>query len=98
MFSNLLFGIPSDEATKLAVWNKGTVIPNYDPAVWRYDANGKVIKYSEHGNRYSQHGWEKDHFPIPKALGGSDHIGNLRPLNCFSNASHGGLLGALLNG
>src|SRR5689334_510192 len=100
--SGLLNQFTAEERKKLAVWEKGKPIfqngIHYDPAVWRWDANGNPIKYSEYGNRSSQYGWEIDHYPIPGALGGGDDISNLRPLHCIANASHGGVLGSLLNG
>lgn len=37
--------------------------------------------------------WELDHFPIPKALGCSDDMFNIRALHWRGNAVHGGLLG-----
>ncbi len=86
-----------DERKKLQVWQKGRIVPNFDPAVWRYDANGTPIKFSEYGDRSSKHGWEMDHFPIPAVFGGTDDISNLRPLHCIANASHGGILGGLIN-
>lgn len=97
---NSLSQISAYEQKKLDVWAKGSPIfqngLHYDAAVWRRDANGSVIKFSEYGNRDSQYGWEMDHFPIPKALGGSDDVANLRPLHYVANAAHGGILGAAL--
>lgn len=71
------------------VWEKGRPIPDWDPAIWRWDDHGTVMKRSEYGNRNSEHGWEIDHHPVPAALGGSDDISNLRPLNWRNNASAG---------
>jgi 5-methylcytosine-specific restriction endonuclease McrA len=88
-----LFG---EEALILAVWVKGRRIPGLDPAVWRGDALGNLMRFADHGDRGSEYGWEKDHI-IPIALGGSDHIDNLRPLHHRANASRGGILGGLLN-
>ena len=90
-----LFG---EDYKKRAVWEKGFLIPGLDPAVWRWDARLKTIRWDDYGNRSSIHGWELDHYPIPSALGGSDDIANLRPLNCFDNASLGGSLAAVLAG
>ncbi len=96
--SNGLLGLGAlAPPNKDSVWALGTEIPGYDPAVWRYDAHGNVLKYSDYGDRNSTHGWEIDHYPIPKVLGGGDHLGNVRPLHYVANASHGGLLGAFLN-
>ncbi|GAH12870.1 unnamed protein product [marine sediment metagenome] len=73
----------TDEQTKLAVWAKGTIVPDkdeehWDPAEWRYDICGKPIKYSEHGNTNSDVGWEIDHIK-PTAKGGPNTFGNLQP-------------------
>ncbi len=78
------------------VWSKGATVPGRDPSDWRRDAYGSLIRYSDHGNKESESGWEMDHYPTPKALGGSDTIDNLRPLNFRTNASLGGQLGAML--
>lgn len=94
---NSLFDITGEERKKLAVWQKGRPIPGYDAAVWRHDDHGNVICYGNHGDRSSQYGWEMDHHPIAASLGGSDDVTNLRPLQCIANASHGGILGGLLN-
>lgn len=77
-----------DEATKVAVWNKGAPIPGYAPDVWRYDKCGKPMRYSDHGDRDSSVGWEIDHI-YPKALGGGDHLSNLQPLHWTNNAAKG---------
>jgi len=77
-----------------AVWNKGHTIPGMDPSVWRKDDFGNQIRFEDHGNRSSPYGWEKDHI-IPQAIGGSDSILNLRPLQSPMNASLGGILSGL---
>lgn len=86
-----------DEAIeRRTIWNKGHVTGlgfAFHPDFWRRDDHGNLIKFDEYGNRDSPYGWEYDHFPTPKAFGGADHIGNLRPLHCRTNASLGGLLG-----
>ena len=74
--------------TKLDVWVKGSVIPNFDADTWRHDKCGAVMKWSEHGNRQSEHGWEIDHIN-PAANGGGDELSNLQPLNWENNASKG---------
>lgn len=71
---------------KAAVWQKGREIPNYSKDVWRHDSCGKVMNWSEHGNRNSTNGWEIDHIN-PVNNGGGDQIGNLQPLNWTSNSA-----------
>ena len=71
-----------------SVWTKGIPIAGYDPAVWRHDPCGHVIKFSDHGDTNSQYGWEIDHI-IPSAKGGTDDIGNLQPLYWETNRTKG---------
>ena len=73
------------EATKKTVWNKGKVIPDFSSDIWRWDKCGQVMKWSEHGNRQSENGWEIDHID-PVSDGGDDNIENLQPLNWNNNA------------
>lgn len=90
-----LLGQGPEEWKKAQVWEKAQPIPGWDRNEWRWDAFRNVIRKQDHGDRNSPYGWEMDHYPIPKALGGSDHLSNLRPLHCRKNASLGGILGGL---
>jgi 5-methylcytosine-specific restriction endonuclease McrA len=74
----------SDDTIKI-VWNKGRIIPNFSPDDWRWDKCGLVMKFAEHGNRNSEHGWEIDHIN-PVSNGGGDNYDNLQPLNWKNNA------------
>lgn len=65
------------------VWSKGRIIDNFSPLEWRWDKCGSVMKFSEHGNRNSEFGWEIDHIN-PVANGGGDELTNLQPL-CWEN-------------
>jgi hypothetical protein len=78
--------LADDETRKIAVWEKGMAIANYDPAVWRCDARGQVIKFADHGNRNSKYGWEIDHHPVPPILRVGDHFADFRPLHCARRA------------
>lgn len=78
----------ADNSLLSSVWWKGTPIPDFDSKVWMRDKCGAVMKWSEHGNRNSEHGWEIDHIR-PQAAGGSDDLSNLQPLNWKNNAAKG---------
>ncbi len=77
-----------DEAKKRAVWNKGTPISGYDVSIWRRDACGHAMRYSDHGSTISEYGWEIDHV-FPAALGGTDDLDNLQPLYWENNRRKG---------
>jgi len=66
-----------------AVWNKGKVVPGFDPAVRRKDVCEASMNRHDHGNRDSRYGWEIDHID-PK---GGDVLSNLRPLQWENNTA-----------
>ena len=74
----------ADEQTKLLVWQKGSRIENFDPAVWRRDTCGRAIRYSDHGDTGSEYGWEIDHIK-PSTRGGETVLSNLQPLYWETN-------------
>jgi len=80
-------GSPFITTTVQIVWTKATVIPDYDPRVWRWDRCGRVIKFSEYGDT-SAYGWEIDHIH-PVARGGTDSLDNLQPLQWQNNRRKG---------
>ena len=75
---------------KEAVWKKATVVPRYNPNVWRKDVAGAWIKWDKYGDRGSElgFGWEIDHRK-PVAEGGTDDLSNLQPLQWKNNCSKG---------
>ena len=75
----------------VSVWQKGAPIQDYDAAIWRRDRCGSAMKFSEHGNRQSEYGWEIDHInPVDNK--GGDELNNLQPLNWANNAAKGDTL------
>ena len=68
------------------IWEKATVVPGYDPNLWRKDQCGAWICRDDYGERSSDYGWELDHI-ILRSHGGSDRLFNLRPLHWQNNAS-----------
>jgi hypothetical protein len=85
---NLVFMGSANEILKALtlrwqVWAKAQQISGYDPAIWRRDSMGTPIRFSDYGDRNSQHGWEFDHIDP----NGSDDLSNLQPLNWRNNVA-----------
>jgi len=79
----------TDPATILAVWKKGKIAGGKNkPEEWRKDECGAWMYFKKYGDRDSQYGWEIDHI-ISIDNGGSDAIGNLRPLQWENNVATG---------
>lgn len=72
------------------VWEKGTLVPGYDAAKYRKDVAGAWIAWDKYGDNTSETGlgWEIDHRK-PVSRGGTDNLGNLRPLQWANNRSKG---------
>lgn len=71
-----------------AVWEKGTIVSDHDPKVWRKDKCGDLIYRSDHGSTADKYGWEIDHI-VPVSKNGTDDIRNLQPLQWNNNRRKG---------
>ncbi len=75
-----------DEETIKKVWERGGVMPGYDPEVWRKDDCGAWMGRRFYGNKESQYGWEV--IPVkPPSKGGGDDVSNLRPVQWENSES-----------
>ncbi len=82
------FAMYYTEELKRKVWEKGRIVNNYNPQMFRKDACGAWIMWDKYGDRDSIYGWEIDHI-LPQNLGGPDILVNLRPLQYQNNISKG---------
>lgn len=77
------------EETQRSFWNSGgSPIAGYPASEWKTDKCGALMQYSKHGDTSSLYGWEIDHI-YPKALGGSNSLSNLQPLQWQNNRRKG---------
>lgn len=74
------------EETVQAVWEKASVVPNYDPNKYRKEACEAWIERGSYGDHDSSLGWDIDHIK-PQSEGGGDELENLRPLQWENNAA-----------
>ena len=75
---------PYTDVELRTIWKKGRIIPKRNASEWRKDDLGNRIRFSDHGNRNSDFGWEVDHI-IRIADNGTNDLSNLRPLQWESN-------------
>jgi hypothetical protein len=80
-------GAPFQEAKIQLVWEKASLAPNANPAIYRLDSAGALIRRADYGLTVRT-GWEIDHM-VPVATGGGDDLDNLQPLQWQNNRSKG---------
>ena len=55
---SLLFrGSFSTHARRAQAWERAARIPGCDKAVWRCDDQGRVMRWDDLGDRFSEYGW-----------------------------------------
>jgi len=75
--------------TKIAVWQKATIVPGVDASIKRKDCCGAWIVWNQYGvTAENGMGWEIDHV-VPVARGGTDDVVNLQPLQWENNRGKG---------
>lgn len=72
------------EATINEVWNKGTIVPNFEPTRFRKDFCGAWMIREAYGQNNNMYGWEID-YVLPLSNGGTEDITNLQPMQSTNN-------------
>ena len=72
---------------KERIWEKGKIIKDKNPNLYREDPYGHTIYKPSYG-KTSNMGWEIDHMK-PVSKGGTDHINNLQPTFWRKNREKG---------
>lgn len=60
--------------TRVRAWDGCARIPGCDKALWRQDAEGRVIRWDDFGDRFSRYGWEMRDRPATGLLGRALHL------------------------
>jgi hypothetical protein len=74
---------PDRTATPESVWSKGHPVPDRDPAEYRADDFGAVMRFKSFGDRHSEYGWEI--VRVGAMRRGAGWGSGLRPINCRNN-------------
>jgi hypothetical protein len=78
----MVYPMPSKKVVQ-AAWEKAASVRGRDPATWRRDEEGNLIRAASYGTQ-GEYGWEVDHRK-PVAKGGTDDPCNLRALHTTAN-------------
>ena len=69
------------------IWEKGETVRGKNPDLYRQDKFNNTMYKPSYG-KTSEMGWNVDHSK-PQALGGTDHLNNLQPMNSRANSAKG---------